>query len=218
MVGSELSALVGIREQVAEIDIRLSDLVEGNDDFLLTAAQNRLGIAARAVPQAAGGLSSWPRTVIPMVPYALCCWGTASAAGGLGLSGGWIVTVTLLVAAFLVWPSYVLNNALSDRLNQRRTSRPSTAGPPMAVQPVGPERERVTELLRLVDTTRDGLREAVRQRTATHRLTALAGSAAGFSWLATHDRRLWWYSRADRCLAQVSVLIAGWWQDREEAR
>jgi hypothetical protein len=88
----------------------------------------------------------------------------------------------------------------------------------VALQPAGPEREQVTELLRLLDATRDGLRQVMqeRTRTGTRRLTTPAGSAAGFSWLVAHDPRLWWCSRADRCLAQVSVLTTAWQQDRGE--
>jgi hypothetical protein len=204
-----LSQLALIRFRLQTAATRFAKVTAGVDDPWVEIARGRLQVARDAVICAAGGLSRWTRTWICAAVLGSAGWATATFCGQVvGLSRGWTVTVTVVVALSLFWPVVVLNNALAQRINRRRTSH---AEPPTAVWSGADSTADALVLLRIARTE---LVEVTRLRLATHRFGRYATTAAGFDWLRRRDRHLYWINQADRYVCEAIYSIELWLPSR----
>lgn len=213
---SELYEHLALNKQLLEIAVaRFASLTDGLNHPRIDTAHDRLSASGAALTGAAGGISAWTRTCLGMVALGLAAWAVAAFAGQLiGLPAGWTITVTVAVVLALMWPVNMLNDALADRVNRRRTKRP--ASPLEIVAPV--DLDPAAEILMMLWRVRDGLAVVMRRWSGAHRFAYVAHSAAGFDWLRRHDRHLFGVSIADRCVCQAIDSIEIWLEARERSR
>lgn len=212
----ELYRQLSLNRQLLEAAAtRFAVLTDGHDHPRVDTARDRLTLSIKALTQAAGGITGWTATSIDMALLGLAAWAVATVAGEhIGLSSGWVIAATVAVVPALLWPLATLNEALSNTMNRRRTTRPPR--PSAIVAP--PEAASTSEILMILWNVRDGLAKVMRGWTAGHRLGAAARTAAGFDWLRHRDRHLFWISEADRGVCQAIDSIELWHQTRKRER
>lgn len=194
---------------------RFTSLTLGIDHVRVDTARERLSAAGAALTGAAGGISVWTRTWLGMGALGVAAWAVAAFAGQLiGLSTGWTITVTVAVALVLLWPFAVLNDALADRVNRRRTTW--RASPLEIVVP--DDLDAADEVILILWGVRDGLAIVMKRWSTEHRFGYVARNAAGFDWLRRHDRHLFDLSVADRCVCQAIESIEVWLDARGRTR
>jgi len=199
-------SLTSIRSHMAAAAARLAEMTEGVDRPGLATVRSQLRAADVSVTRAADGLSRWTHAGLRLVAIGVGSWTAAAVSGQLiGLSSGWTVAVTAVVAAGVLGVLAMLIKRLTARANRRRTT-PTGSAPIAARIDVSP----TVEILALLRKARDGLMMAMRGRLAGHRLGYLARTAAGFDWLRRRDRRLRWMSLADRQLCEAICLVELW--------
>jgi hypothetical protein len=209
----ELYGLLALnRQRLDAAAAGFASLTDGLDHPRIRTARDRLTASGEALTYAAGGISGWSRTWIAMVVLGVAAWAVATVAGGpVGLSSGWVIVTTVAVTLALCWPMAALNNALSARVNRRRTTRSSEI--------VTPARSATTsEILMMLWNVRDSLVVVMKGWSAGHRFGYAARTATGFDWLRRRDRHLRWISEADRCICQAIDSIELWHKSRKPDR
>ncbi|GAA4261110.1 hypothetical protein GCM10022255_092450 [Dactylosporangium darangshiense] len=206
-------SLALMRYRVETATVRFARMTGGVDHPLVETARSRLKAADTAAIRAAGGLSPWTRTWIGVAGLGAAAWAAAALCDRVGLPAGWTIAVAVAALGGAFWPVYAFTNALAQRVDRRRTKRPTSPPPIAAPAGVGP----AAEILALLRMARDDLAAAVRRRVADHRFGRVARTAAGFDWLRRHDPQLFWLSLADRHLCQVICSIEAWLPTLDEA-
>ncbi|TDC43937.1 hypothetical protein [Micromonospora sp. KC213] len=97
----------------------------------------------------------------------------------VGLSSGWVITVTVAVVLALFWPVNTLNNALAAKVSRRRTTWPSSLSG--SVTPA--DLDQTAEIIMMLGVVRDRLAVVMKGWSAAHRFGHVARTAAGFDWL-----------------------------------